>query len=822
MNKLLQQQLRKHFGKADLVPASFTKLFDTISESYDHYENDRELKENSIKLSSKEMIKLNSQIEKSGKDELEAHKQLKTLLEDINEVLYSVDMVSYNLLQMSAVCEKVYGYTAGEFLADGNLWQKVIHPDDRHITEEYVQLLSRGEQVTNQYRIMHKDGSVRWIENKIIPKLDATGLLIQINGVTSDISERKRAEKELEESVSVLEATIESTADGILVADFYGKIVRFNKKFADLWCIPQEILDSQDDQKAIAFVLDQLINPGEFVSKIKELYVKQKDVSFDILNFKDGRIFGRYSQPQLINGSCVGRVWSFRDITKRTRAEEANRLLSDMISNTSDAIIIREPTTDKIIFWNEGAEKLYGYNKEEAIGTFRQELLQTRFPLPLDAITTAFHTDGFWNGELIQTGKNGGEINVETSWTLRRNETGAPGSILEISRDITEKKNAETALIKRDNQLTLAARIAKLGYWEFDILKGQFTFNDQFYSIFKTSTEEVGGNTMTPERYADLFVYPDDRMVVGMETVNAINSPDPLFSRQIEHRIIYADSGIGWISVHFYVITDEGGHATKTFGVIQDITERKKGEETLLISEINLEIKNTQLQQKNIELEQFAYIASHDLQEPLRTTSSFVKLLHEQYRGKLDQKADKYFTYILEASERMRALIKNLLDYSQIGNKKEMEQVDCDKLLHNVLADLGTAISEAGADIISDRLPVIDGHSTELKQLFQNLISNAIKFRRKETSPRLNISVQKIAGYWQFAFKDNGIGMEKKHVEKIFVIFQRLHTRAEYEGSGIGLSNCKKIVELHNGKIWVDSKPGVGSTFQFTIQENNN
>jgi len=239
-------------------------------------------------------------------------------------------------------------------------------------------------------------------------------------------------------------------------------------------------------------------------------------------------------------------------------------------------------------------------------------------------------------------------------------------------------------------------------------------------------------------------------------------------------------------------------------------------EQTLQLAQANKD-----LERKNIELEQFAYIASHDLQEPLRTTSSFVGLLQKQYHGKLDEKADKYLTYILESSGRMRVLIKNLLDYSQIGNKKELEQVDCNKMLHNVLADLGIAINEAGADIKSDSLPVINGYATELKQLFQNLITNAIKFKKEGASPEINISVHKNGSYWQFAFKDNGIGIEEKYNEKIFVIFQRLHSRTEYEGSGIGLSHCKKIVELHKGRIWVESTPGSGSTFSFTIKENN-
>jgi light-regulated signal transduction histidine kinase (bacteriophytochrome) len=229
---------------------------------------------------------------------------------------------------------------------------------------------------------------------------------------------------------------------------------------------------------------------------------------------------------------------------------------------------------------------------------------------------------------------------------------------------------------------------------------------------------------------------------------------------------------------------------------------------------------NIELEKKNKELEQFAYIASHDLQEPLRTTSSFVELLRKQYQGKFDERADKYFNYILESSDRMKLLIRNLLDYSRIGNKKELEQVDCNKTLKDVLDDLGAAIDDAKADIQYKPLPVINGYPTELKQLFQNLIINAVKFRKKGATPQINISVQKINGTWQFSFEDNGIGIEKKNSEKIFNIFQRLHTKAEYDGTGIGLSHCKKIVELHKGKIWVESTFGEGSTFHFTLPNN--
>jgi len=231
---------------------------------------------------------------------------------------------------------------------------------------------------------------------------------------------------------------------------------------------------------------------------------------------------------------------------------------------------------------------------------------------------------------------------------------------------------------------------------------------------------------------------------------------------------------------------------------------------------------NMDLERKNKELEQFAYIASHDLQEPLRTTSGFVDLLQKQYHGKIDERADKYLAFISDSTARMKVLIKDLLDFSRIGAKVELKEIDCNITLKNMLADIMVAIRESEADIQYTELPVINGYPTEIKLLFQNLVLNAIKFRKKDIAPQVKISVKKTEGYWEFAVSDNGIGIEEEHNERIFDIFQRLHTRKEYAGSGIGLSHCKKIVELHHGKIWVESTPGEGSTFYFTIAQNDN
>ncbi len=226
---------------------------------------------------------------------------------------------------------------------------------------------------------------------------------------------------------------------------------------------------------------------------------------------------------------------------------------------------------------------------------------------------------------------------------------------------------------------------------------------------------------------------------------------------------------------------------------------------------------NETLLVKNKELEQFAFVASHDLQEPLRTTTGFVHLLQQQYQGRLDERADKYLAFILSASTRMKTLICDLLDFSKIGNKAALELVDCNAVVQNVLMDIQVAITESAAEIKVDELPLLPGYPTEIKLLFQNLLLNAIKFRKKTVAPVITISARHIDGYWEFAVSDNGIGIAPQYNEKIFDIFQRLHTRNEYDGSGIGLSHCKKIVSLHHGKIHVTSTLGVGSTFYFTL-----
>lgn len=229
--------------------------------------------------------------------------------------------------------------------------------------------------------------------------------------------------------------------------------------------------------------------------------------------------------------------------------------------------------------------------------------------------------------------------------------------------------------------------------------------------------------------------------------------------------------------------------------------------------------RTQELESKNRELQQFAYIASHDLQEPLRTTTGFVHLFRKQYYGQIDETADKYLDYIVQSSERMKLLINDLLDYSKLGQEKKLQLTDCNQVMEEVLADLQKIIHETNTEIHIEALPVLEVYPTEFKLLLQNLITNAIKFRKHGETPLIRIVANNLEGYWKFAVSDNGIGIDKKHQERIFSLFQRLHTRTEYEGSGIGLAHCQKIIEMHRGKIYVESELGKGSVFLFSLFE---
>ena len=250
---------------------------------------------------------------------------------------------------------------------------------------------------------------------------------------------------------------------------------------------------------------------------------------------------------------------------------------------------------------------------------------------------------------------------------------------------------------------------------------------------------------------------------------------------------------------------------TLIISIVRDITARKQ-------TETRLRAVAEDLERSNRELEQFAYVASHDLQEPLRMVASYTQLLARRYKDKLDSDADEFIGFAVDGARRMQELINDLLTYSRVGSRAlELELVDSNELVDQVIADLGAAIQDAAATVTHNDLPTVRADRLQLQQLFQNLIANAIKFQKPDVAPVVHVSARMTISEWTFSVSDNGIGIEPQYLERIFMLFQRLHSCAEYPGTGIGLAICKKIVERHGGTIEVHSEPGRGTTFDFTL-----
>jgi len=335
--------------------------------------------------------------------------------------------------------------------------------------------------------------------------------------------------------------------------------------------------------------------------------------------------------------------------------------------------------------------------------------------------------------------------------------------------------------------------------------------NPKFVEIVGIPKEEIIGKT------TELFL--PGGFVQSQERVKQILREGKLGPYELEATTPLGKKVISISAFTFY----ENGAPVGVVGIARDIAAYKQTEKRLQTANSELEQqmaeRMAELQRSNEDLERFASVVSHDLQEPLRTVTNFMQLLTKRYAGQLDAEGNEFVSYALEGTQRMQQLIQDLLTYSRAGaHGQELTETDCEAVLTHTLNILQAAIAESGAKITHDLLPTVWANEIQLGQVFQNLLSNALKFRGAEL-PRVHISAQPQGTHWLFAVRDNGIGIEPQHADRIFMIFQRLHSRQAYPGTGIGLAVCQKIVQRHEGRIWVKSEPGQGTTFFFTLPQ---
>ena len=338
---------------------------------------------------------------------------------------------------------------------------------------------------------------------------------------------------------------------------------------------------------------------------------------------------------------------------------------------------------------------------------------------------------------------------------------------------------------------------------------------DGYFRVLNPAWESAIGWTIAElcaKPYVE-FVHPDDRQRTLDE-----HDKQALRGQRVssfENRYRCRDGSYRWLQWNSLPLAERGILVANA----RDITEHKQAEEALAHSHRELERRSEELERSNRDLEQFAYVASHDLQEPLRMVSSYTTLLAEDLGDSLGETARRHLDYAHDGAMRMQQLVSDLLRYSQVSRAADesRQRVDCDQLVETVEVDLQEAIVAAGATVTHDRLPTLTGVRTELRQLFSNLVGNAVKFHGDEPV-HVHVGAQRSDSMWRFSVADNGIGIDPAQAERIFEVFKRLHTRGNYPGTGIGLAICKKVVEHHGGRIWVESKPGVGATFRFTLQ----
>ena len=581
-----------------------------------------------------------------------------------------------------------------------------------------------------------------------------------------------------------------------------------------------------------------LLTSDERKAYVTEIHKNNSVTNYEVkVRRKDGSIINVLYSARfiMINGKQM--ILNIgHDITKRQKNEEEIKYQAFLLSQVNDAVIGVD-SNFYITYWNYGAEQLYGYTEDEALNKKSNELLKPIYATgEREEVMKELDGNGYSKAVIHTKHKDGKEIIVETNSTRILDDSGTISGYVVVYRDITERKKAEKTL----------QRQAKLIDLSFDaIIVAQL---DGDIESWNRGAEELYGYSESEAIGHPIYKLLSTVALPSWYRIEAKLREGGIWEGELQHRTKHGQTVI--VSSRIQVIEDEG--TVMLFETNRDITRRKRIEEhnrNLLeeeqqfseeLSATNEELQATteelrtsneeqmhtqielrdlinKLKISNRELEQFAYVASHDLQEPLRMVSSFTQLLEKRYKGRLDDDADDYIGFIVEGAMRMKDLIDDLLIYSRLKTEnRPFEVVIMEVALDDVLINLKAPIKEENANITYDNLPSIDCDPIQMHQLLQNLITNAIKFHGKE-SPQIHISASQLENEWLFSVSDNGIGIDPRHHEQIFSIFKRLHTRQEYEGTGIGLSICKRIVEKHGGNIWVESELGKGTTFYFTM-----
>jgi len=505
------------------------------------------------------------------------------------------------------------------------------------------------------------------------------------------------------------------------------------------------------------------------------------------------------------NARLEKEVQDRRELELDLRIREASyREQAALLDLTHDSIFVRG-IDSTIRYWNRGSERMYGWQREQALHKVSHQLLHTRFPVPLPEIEAEVYRTGSWEGELVHYRRDGVAVTVSSRWALQRDTGGKPAQILEVNRDITQRKIEEN----RFRSLVESAPDAVVIVNQ----KGEIqVVNAQTQELFGYSREELIGKpveTLVPERFRTPHV--EHR---GQYLHSPARRP---MGAGLQLRGRRKDGSEFPVEISLAPIETEEGVLISS--AIRDITERARSEER--IQELNEELNKriAELRAINKELETFSYSVSHDLRAPLRHIDGFARILNDELGGTLSPNARDYLDRILQAAGHMGHLVDDLLNLARIGRKQlSREKVNLGTLLREAMEDLTQGANGRTIEWKIEPLPDADCDPGLIKLVFANLISNAVKFTRNQPHTRIEVAaLPQSNGTQTFFVRDNGVGFNRKYADKLFGVFQRLHSETEFEGTGVGLATVQRIIHRHGGEIWAESAPGQGATFFFTL-----
>lgn len=673
-----------------------------------------------------------------------------------------------------------------------------------------------------EHQVYLPDGSIGWTLSRAIPVLNEKGEIEEWFGFAEDITQRKKAEQALVESEQRYSALFTNKLNAMahcrIITDEQGKAIdlihlQVNEAYEQIMGINKKDIEGKTVREIYPSEKESAFS---FLENYGKVALEGKEQRFDIYFEQSGQYLDIYAYSPK-PGEFIA---IFTDITQKVKMEkdlhQSEELFSKAFHHIPVPAIITRVSDNIMINANSYFLKLFEYSHAEVIGHTTKELhLFNDYEERMKALEVLIKTGYLQDHEFEMLTKTGKKLTVLVSSVFV--SIHEQNHVLTTYFDISERKETE----RKMGQLSAIIQHAELAIVSKDLNGVILTWNAGAEKIYGYTAEEVTGKNIS-------LLVPQGENNEIPEIINRVLKDEKIDNYETNR--IRKDGTVISVSVTLSPIRNASGDIIAISNISNDISELKKVEEALRAKERAEDVRkgaekalsklNEELMRSNKELQQFAYLTSHDLQEPLRTISTFTQFIAQRYKGHFDKEGNKFLYYIVESAQRMKNLINDLMTYSMVGSRTSpFAEVDFNEVFEKVVQHLAFIIQEKKAVITHGQLPSVLGDESQLIQLLRNLVDNSLKFCNR--TPHIHISAKEQPDEYLFSVRDNGIGIDQRYADKIFLIFQRLVARHEYEGTGIGLAVSKRIAERHGGNICFESKLGEGTTFYFTIAKNH-